>query len=190
MTKLGIIIASTRPGRIGLPISQWMAEEARSHGGFDEVELIDLAEINLPFFDEPHHPRLRTYIHDHTVKWSELVDGVDAFIMVTPEYNYGISAVLKNAIDYLNAEWAYKAVGFVSYGGVSAGTRAVQMTKQVVSTLRMMPVLDAVSLPFAMNNVDEDGYHPNEIATGAAKAMLDELVKVDEQLRGLRNSAS
>ncbi|MEU2221537.1 NAD(P)H-dependent oxidoreductase [Streptomyces sp. NPDC018347] len=186
MAKLEIIVGSVRPGRIGLPIAQWMENEARTHGGFSEVELVDLAEVNLPFFDEPHHPRLRKYVHEHTRKWSAKVDEADAFIMVTPEYNYGVSAVLKNALDFLNEEWQYKAVGFVSYGGVSAGTRAVQMTKQIVSTLRMVPVLDAVSVPWAMEMIEDGRFVANDIATGAAKTMLDELLKVDGQLSELR----
>jgi NAD(P)H-dependent FMN reductase len=186
MAKLEIILGSVRPGRIGLPIAQWVEQEARTHGGFSEVELVDLADVNLPFMDEPHHPRLRKYVHEHTLRWSAKVDEADAFVMVTPEYNYGFSAVLKNALDYLNEEWQYKAVGFVSYGGVSAGTRAVQMTKQVISTLRMVPVLDAVSLPWAMDMIKDGRFIPNDIATGAAKTMWDELVKVDSQMQGLR----
>jgi NAD(P)H-dependent FMN reductase len=113
-----------------LPIGQWVRDRAVAHGGF-EVELVDLAEINLPFLDEPGHPRLGQYTKPHTKDWSARVDAADAFVFVTPEYNYGMPGSLKNAIDYLHREWAYKPVGFVSYGGIAAGTRAVQMTKLV-----------------------------------------------------------
>ncbi|MFC4033158.1 NADPH-dependent FMN reductase [Streptomyces polygonati] len=189
MSKLGIIVASTRPGRVGLPVAQWFDAEARAHAGFAEIELIDLADVALPFMNEPNHPRLGRYTHQHTIDWSALVGGVDAFVFVMPEYNYGFNAELKNAIDYLHNEWKYKPVGFVSYGGVSAGTRAVQMIKQVVTTLKMTPVFEAVSIPFVHQFVDEeDGLVANEVMTAAAKSMLDELVRVEETLRPLRLS--
>lgn len=182
-----IVIASTRPGRIGLPVGEWFAAVAREHGGFD-VEIADLAEIDLPFMDEPKHPRLREYTHQHTKDWSAQVDGADAFVFVHPEYNYGLNAPLKNALDYLNAEWKYKPLGLVSYGGVSAGTRAAQMIKQVVTTLGMFPIFEAVSIPFVAQFVGGGGeIVPNEVMTKAATAMLDELLRVSaafEQLRG------
>jgi NAD(P)H-dependent FMN reductase len=186
MPRLTIIIGSTRPGRAGLPIATWFADRARSHGGFD-VEVVDLAELRLPLLDEPNHPRLRQYVHQHTKDWSAIVDASDAFVIVTPEYNYGYPAALKNAIDYLQKEWRDKPVGFVSYGGVSAGTRAVQQLKQVVTTLRMLPVVEAVSIPFHPQFIGEDGgVQANEIMEQAADAMLDELVRVEGALRPLR----
>src|ERR1700712_1578913 len=123
MPTLHVILASTRPGRAGEPIADWFVERARDHGAFD-VELIDLAEVALPFFDEASHPRLRRYEHQHTKDWSAKVDAGDAFVFVTPEYNYGYPAPLKNAIDFLHFEWQHKPVAFVSYGGVAGGTRA------------------------------------------------------------------
>ncbi|MEE4544884.1 NAD(P)H-dependent oxidoreductase [Streptomyces sp. V4-01] len=187
MAKLGIIVASTRPGRVGLPVAQWFEEEARAHGGFDEIDLIDLAEVALPFMNEPSHPRLRQYSHDHTRAWSARVAAVDAFVFVMPEYNYGFNAELKNAIDYLHHEWQHKALGFVSYGGVSAGTRAVQMLKQVVTTVKMSPVVEAVSIPFVQQFLDDEGrIVPNDVMTASAKTMLDELVRVEKSLRALR----
>jgi NAD(P)H-dependent FMN reductase len=186
MARLTIIIGSTRPGRAGLPIADWFADRARSHGGFD-VDVVDLAEVDLPMLDEPHHPRLRQYVHQHTKDWSATVDAGDAFVIVTPEYNYGYPAPLKNAIDYLHTEWCDKPVGFVSYGGVSAGTRAVQQLKQVVTTLRMVPVVEAVSIPFHPQFIGDDGrVQANDIMEQAAGAMLDELVRVEGALRPLR----
>jgi NAD(P)H-dependent FMN reductase len=186
MARLTIIIGSTRPGRAGLPIATWFADRARSHGGFD-VDVVDLAEVDLPMLDEPHHPRLRQYVHQHTKDWSATVDAGDAFVIVTPEYNYGYPAPLKNAIDYLHTEWCDKPVGFVSYGGVSAGTRAVQQIKQVVTTLKMLPVTEAVSIPFHPQFIDEDGrVQANEIMEQAADMMLNELVRVEGALRPLR----
>ena len=190
MAKLEIIVASTRPGRVGLPLGQWVESEARTHGGFAEVELVDLAEVNLPFMDEPNHPRLRQYTHRHTLDWSAKVAEADAFVFVMPEYNYGFTAPLKNAIDFLHHEWHYKPVGMVSYGGVSAGTRAAQMVKQVVTTLRMTPVFEAVSIPFVAQFFDdEDNFVPNDVMVASAKAMFDELARVSESLRPLREGA-
>jgi NAD(P)H-dependent FMN reductase len=189
MPTLQIIIASTRPGRVGLPVARWFEQQARDHGGF-EVDVVDLAEWNLPFMNEPNHPRLGQYVHDHTKRWSRKVASADAFVFVMPEYNYGFNAPLKNAIDYLNHEWSYKPVGFVSYGGVAAGTRAVQMVKQVVTTLKMTPIFEAVSIPFVSQFIDgEQRLQANEIMTTAGKAMLDELVRTEEALRSLREPA-
>ncbi|MEV0844424.1 NAD(P)H-dependent oxidoreductase [Streptomyces sp. NPDC049954] len=186
MSKLSIVIASTRPGRIGLPVGQWIDAFARQHGGFGEVELVDLAEEGLPFMDEPNHPRLRQYVHDHTRRWSAKVDASDAFVFVMPEYNYGFNAELKNAIDYLHAEWAHKPVGLVSYGGVSAGTRAAQMIKQVVTTLKMTPLPEAVSIPFVQQFLKDGRIEANDVMEAGAKAMLDELVRVSDALLPLR----
>jgi NAD(P)H-dependent FMN reductase len=189
MPTLQIIITSTRPGRVGLPVAEWFVARARAHAGF-ELDVADLAEIALPFVDEPNHPRLRRYEHQHTKDWSARVDAADAFVLVMPEYNYGFNAPLKNAIDFLHHEWGYKPVGFVSYGGVSAGTRAVQMAKQVVTTLRMTPVYEAVSIPFVARLMDDEGrLQPNEVMEQAATAMLDELVRVEAALRPLRAPA-
>ena len=183
---LQIIIASTRPGRIGLPVAQWFEQAAIEHGGFD-VEMIDLAEINLPFFDEPSHPRMRQYVHQHTKDWSEIVDRGDAYVFVTPEYNYGFNAVLKNALDFLHQEWVHKPAGFVSYGGVAAGTRAVQMLKQVVTTLKMTPVFASVNIPFVSQFLDDENrIQPNDMMKTAATTMLDELLPMAAALETLR----
>jgi NAD(P)H-dependent FMN reductase len=183
---LRIIIGSTRPGRVGPAVAAWITRRAEEHGGFD-VQVTDLAELNLPMFNEPNHPRLKQYVHQHTKEWSALVEGSDAFVFVIPEYNYGFTAPVKNAIDYLHAEWQHKAAGIVSYGGVAAGTRATQMLKQVLTTLKIMPVFEAVNIPFVREYLDEDGrFKPTEATEAAATAMLDELVRWTESLRSLR----
>lgn len=172
---LQVIVASTRPGRLGRAFGDWIAREAEAHGGFS-VELVDLADVDLPFLDEPNHPRLGQYVNQHTKDWSASVSRADAFVLVTPEYNHSFNAVLKNALDFLHNEWAHKAVAFVSYGGVAAGTRAVQALKPVLTGLRMVPIVDAVTVPFAAQFVDEDGVvQPSDLLTGSAKVMLDEL---------------
>lgn len=188
MTKpvLRIIIGSTRPGRVGPSVAAWIAERARDHGGFD-VQVTDLAELNLPLYDEPNHPRLRQYVNEHTKDWSALADASDAFIFVTPEYNHGFNAALKNAIDYLYHEWHHKAAGIVSYGGVSAGTRATQMLKQVLTALKIMPVPEAVNIPFVFQHLDEDKrFKSTELIDASAIAMLDELQRWTEPLTALR----
>lgn len=180
---LHVVIASTRPGRIGASFAAWFVEIAKTHGGF-VVEKVDLAEVGLPFMDEPNHPKLRAYQHQHTKDWSATVSRADAFVFVTPEYNYGYNAVLKNAIDFLHQEWADKAVSFVSYGGIGAGTRAIQQLKQVLTTLRMVPIFESVNVPFAAQKLTVDGQvAPDPLMEQAAIATLDELLRLTRLLR-------
>lgn len=183
--KLQIIVVSTRDGRAGLPVATWFAERAKVHAGF-EVELVDLREAGLPLFDEPRHPRLKQYEHAHTKAWSARIAAADAFVFVTPEYNYGVPPSLINALDFLSSEWAYKAAGFVSYGGVSGGTRAVQMAKLVLTSLKIVPLPEAVSIPFFTKLVDATGVFDGSSQEGAAKAMLDELARWTGALATLR----
>jgi NAD(P)H-dependent FMN reductase len=186
MPRLTVIITSTRPGRAGSSIGHWFVERARTHSAF-EIRVVDLAELDLPLLDEPKHPRLRQYTQPHTIEWSAIVEASDAFVLVTPEYNYGYPASLKNAIDYLHEEWKHKPVGFVSYGGVAAGTRAVQQLKQVVTSLSMMPVNEAVAIPFFSQFIDDAGrVQANEAMIQAADTMLDELARVEVAMRVLR----
>lgn len=185
---LQVVVGSTRPGRIGIKVADWFYPKAVAHGGFD-VELVDLAAVALPIFDEPRHPRFGEYQHQHTKDWSATVSRADAFVFVVPEYNYGFNAATKNAIDYLHVEWRYKPVGFVSYGGVAAGTRAVQMLKQVMTTLRMSPIFEAVNIPFVQQFIDDDQFVPNDVLESAASAMLDEVLRWTDALRLLRATA-
>jgi NAD(P)H-dependent FMN reductase len=186
MPTLQIIVASTRPGRVGLPIGQWVRDRAIEHGGFD-VELIDLAEVNLPFLDEPKHPRFGGYVHQHSKDWSAKIAAGDAFVFVMPEYNHGYIAPLKNAIDFLYAEWQHKPVGFVSYGGVAAGTRAVQAIKPVLAVLKMTPAVESVPIPFFGQHIDADGrFHGTDALNQAVVGMLNELKRLDTLLRPSR----
>ena len=176
MYKLKIIISSTRPGRKGPAIADWIFNIAKQYKDFD-VEIVDLAEVNLPFLDEPLHPRLQKYENQHTKKWSRLIDEADAFIFVTAEYNHGYTAPLKNAIDYLYNEWQNKPAAFISYGGISAGTRAVQALKQVLNTLKMVPVTEAVNIPFFFKYInDENVFVAEESMIKGANVMLSELL--------------
>ncbi len=154
--RLLVLTCSTRPSRKGPAVAAWVEREARRHGGF-EVEAVDLAVLALPLMDEPHHPKLARYTHDHTRAWSAVVDRADAVVLVFPEYNHSFTAPVKNALDYLHREWADKAVGLVSYGGASSGLRAAAALKPVLTCLRMVPAVEAVSAPFFEQFVDEDG---------------------------------
>jgi NAD(P)H-dependent FMN reductase len=130
-------------------------------------------------------------VNRHTHEWSEKVDAADAFVFVTPEYNHGYPASLKNAIDYLHHEWRYKPVGFVSYGGVAAGTRSVEQLQQVVTAVRLMPVIEQVNIPFYQQFIDDDGVvQANEVMEQAADAMLDQLVRLEATLRPLREQVA
>jgi NAD(P)H-dependent FMN reductase len=186
---LQVIISSTREGRLGGAVGAWFHECANRHAKFD-VELVDLAIVNLPLLDEPHHPRFRKYEHAYTKAWSALVDRADAYVIVTPEYDYGAPASLVNALQYLLHEWAYKPVGFASYGGVSGGTRGVQMTKQLVTALKMMPMAEAVAIPFFAQHIDKASgiFSPGEAQEKAAAVMLDELLKWTIALKPMRTT--
>lgn len=182
---LTVVVGSTRPGRVGLPVADWVVERARAHGAFD-ARLADLAELALPLFDEPQHPRLRRYEHAHTRRWSGVVDASDAFVFVTPEYNHGMSAALKNALDYLSAEWARKPGAIVSYGGVSAGLRAAGQLKQVLAALQVPVVGGGVPIPMVRERVRQGVVEPSEPMTKAVEAMLDELARWHGALAPLR----
>lgn len=167
----------------------WIAEHARSSSGFD-VEIVDLKELDLPMYDEPHHPRLRQYEHEHTRRWSATVERGDAYLFVIPEYNFSAPPALVNALDYVFHEWAYKPAGMVSYGGVSAGLRSAQVVKQILQTLKIVALPEAVSVPFVQNVVSEDGaITANEQIRGGADAMLAELARWEIALRPLRDEA-
>ncbi|TPW26507.1 NADPH-dependent FMN reductase [Pararhizobium mangrovi] len=185
--RLQTVICSTRPGRIGPSMAQWFDRFAEQEGSF-ETEIVDLAEFSFPVFDEPNHPRLGQYENDHTKRWSQTVDRADAFVFVTPEYNHGPSPSLLNALTYLSREWNYKPAGFVSYGGIAGGVRAVQETKSTLVTLKMFPlVVEGVIVPMVQTMLDDDKvFHPNEMMEKGADAMLKELHRVSEALKGLR----
>jgi NAD(P)H-dependent FMN reductase len=185
MPKLSVVIGSTRPGRIGLPVGQWFAELAKGHGKF-QVTLVDLKELSLPLLDEPKHPRLAEYVHEHTKAWSEIVKAADAFVFVTPEYNYSVAPALLNAIDYLFHEWAYKAAGFVSYGGISGGMRSVQALKQPLSTLKVVGIPEAVTITFFAQLMENGVFKGSEALEKAGATMLDELLRWTDALALLR----
>jgi NAD(P)H-dependent FMN reductase len=185
MPKLTIIIATVREGRAGEAIAQWFIERARQHGKFD-VPVADLKELNLPLLNEPHHPRLKKYVHQSTKHWSAIVDAADAFVFVTPEYNYATPPALVNALDTVYHEWTYKPVGFVTYGGISGGLRAMQMTRTMVTGFKMMPMVEAVNIPFFAQHVKDGVFTPSETTEKSVAPMLDELLRWSDALKTLR----
>jgi NAD(P)H-dependent FMN reductase len=185
MPLLQVIVSSTRPGRVGRAVGDWFVAAAEAHGTFD-VELVDLAEVALPFLDEPRHPRLRRYEHDHTRRWSETISRGDAYALVMPEYNHGFDAQLKNAIDFLWLEWNDKPVVLVGYGGVSGGSRAMTMLRPVLGAVRLVPVAE-VPVPFVHTHVEDGRVVPNLPMEEGAESALGELDRVAAALSTLRS---
>ncbi|MBC6992325.1 NAD(P)H-dependent oxidoreductase [Hymenobacter sp. BT491] len=185
MYKLKIIGATVRPGRQGPLIIEWVATQAEAHGAF-QVEVLDLQTLNLPLMDEPAHPALRQYTHAHTKQWSAKIEEADAFIFVTAEYNFSYPAPLQNALEYLVHEWGYKAAGIVSYGGVSAGTRAWNTLKSDLPSYRVVPLVEAVNIPFFTHFIEDGQFVPNEVTTAAMVTVLQELARWTKALLALR----
>ncbi|MDQ8153091.1 MAG: NAD(P)H-dependent oxidoreductase [Gemmatimonadota bacterium] len=184
---LQVIICSTRPGRVGPAVARWMEAQARAHGRFT-VELVDLADFNLPILDEAAHPRLGQYAHEPTQRWSASVRRADAFVFVLPEYDFSMPAALLNALQVIYHEWTYKPAAFASYGGESGALRSVQMTKQVLTTFKVVPLVETVMIQQVAQHIDKstgefvaaDG-HPKK-----AVAMLDELHRWTVALKPMR----
>lgn len=167
-------------------MADWLAAAAAEHGAFD-IDVADLKELDLPMMDEPEHPMLGRYTHEHTKNWSARVAAADAFVMLTPEYNHSFTAPLKNAIDYLNREWKRKPVAIASYGGVSAGLRAATMLRAVLSGLGMVATGTTVSIPMIRTFLSPAGeFQANELLAKAASGMYDELLMLHKVLAPLR----
>lgn len=170
-----IVVGSTRPGRVGPVVADWVATTLRGQDSV-EFEIVDLADVALPLFDEPCLPMAGQYVHEHTKAWSATVERADAFIFVTPEYNHGPNAATKNAIDFLKREWDGKAVSFVSYGGISGGMRAAQQLKQIVLAVGMTPTHRHVLLPFVHSQVGDGGFHAGERETHELALAIAEII--------------
>lgn len=184
---LNIIVGSTRPGRVAPIFANWFRDFAAPHGKFEPV-IVDIAEFGLPLFDEPKHPRLGDYENEHTRRWSQTIAAGDAFVFVTPEYNYFIPAPLVNAITYLSSEWKYKPAGFLSYGGVSGGLRGVESAKSLLTTLKVVPVPEGVAVPNYPQLVVEGAFQPNDSIIASAGTMLDELHRWSVALKPMRGA--
>jgi len=184
--KLHIIICSTRPGRVGPPVAKWFHELALQHAKFDTV-LIDLADFHLPVYDEPEHPVRQNYQHAHTKKWAASVNAADAYVFVTPEYNFGPPPSLLNALNYVYKEWNYKPAGMVSYGGVSGGMRSALVEKLTLTTLKVMPMMEAVAIQNVSSLFDDSqNFMPSEQHRNSGITLLNELYKWAEALKTMR----
>lgn len=172
--RIQVILGSTRQNRTGEKVARWVTDLADARPDLD-AELVDLRDFPLPFFDSPFPPK-RALPDDPQVRaWSAKVAEADGFVLVTPEYNYGYSAVLKNALDTLYYEWNDKPVGIVGYGAVGGGLRAVMQLRQVVVELGLVQANAGVIVPFAGRAFDEEGRPSGQVTLRTANAMLDEV---------------
>ena len=187
--RIGIILGSTRPGRKGAQVAEWVLEQA---GKRDDAiyELIDIADFNLPHLDEEVPASLGMYANEHTKAWASTIASYDGFVFVTPEYNHSTSGALKNAIDFIYGEWNNKAVGFVSYGSAASGARAVEHLRLIVAELQMADVRQQVGISLI---TDFEGYttmkpiphHEAPLAT-----LLDQLVSWSGALQTVRTESA
>ena len=184
MTRIGIIVGSSRPHRTSDQVAQWVRERA-SRRDDATFELIDLHDFPLPHFDEQFPPAYGTYQNEHTKHWASVIASFDGFVIVTPEYNHSVPGVLKNAIDYLYAEWANKSVGFVSYG-VAGGVRAVEHLRTIVGNLHLADVSRQVSLQLLTEFEDSTVFKPGDYNLVALDTMLDQVVAWSAALTPLR----
>ncbi|MDT7544436.1 MAG: hypothetical protein QOE99_546 [Actinomycetota bacterium] len=184
MSRIGVILGSTRPGRRGEQVARWVMDSALQREDA-EFELIDLADYPLPHLDEPMPPSMGQYKNQHTLDWAATIGQYDGFIFVTPEYNHSTSGVLKNAIDYLYAEWNNKAVGIVSYGAVG-GARAAEHLRLIAGELKMADVRTNVALSMFTDFVNFSELAPGEHQAQALTTLLGEVVAWSQALSPLR----
>ena len=184
MTAIAVILGSTRPGCNGDAVAQWVHTLAtrRTDATFD---LVDLRDVGLPMLDEVVPPSLGQYAHEHTRRWASTIGRYDGFVFVTPEYNHSTSAALKNAIDFLYAEWTNKAAGFVGYG-LQGGLRAVEHLRQVMGELQVADVQAQVSLDIHSDFEDHTRFDPRPHHEQALHTMLDQLVAWSRAMRSVR----
>jgi NAD(P)H-dependent FMN reductase len=186
MPNIKIITGSNRPGRFNIQPAEWIASIAKSRTDA-EVQLLDLAEVNLPFLNEPNPPMKQEYQFEHTKQWAKEIAEADGFIFVTPEYNHSFSPLLKNAIDYLYREWNYKPVAFVSYGSLAGGSRAVEHLRAVAAEIKMFDLREQIMLPNYWEHLNESGtYQFTEAQTASANHLLDSLVFWSNEMKTSR----
>jgi NAD(P)H-dependent FMN reductase len=187
MIKIAIILGSTRPGRNGEAVAKWVHQVAKKRSDA-EFELVDVKDFDLPLLDEPLSPMMGQYSKPHTRIWAAKIASFDAYVFVTPEYNHGIPGALKNAIDFLFAEWNNKAAGFVSYGSVS-GARAVEQLRLVLAEVRMATVRNQVLLSMFTDFENFSVFKPDSRKEASINEMLDELIAWGDALKTLRKTS-
>jgi NAD(P)H-dependent FMN reductase len=186
MTKIGIILGSTRPGRNGEAVAKWVFEEASKRQDA-EFELVDLLDYDLPHLDEAMPPAMGQYAGEHTKRWAAKIAEFDGYIFVTPEYNHATSGALKNAIDFVGSEWYNKSAGFVSYG-VYGGVRAVEQLRLVASQLQLATVSAQVALSLFTDFENMSVFTPGAHQLASVDTLIDQLVAWSEALATVRNS--
>ena len=187
MSRIRIILGSTRPNRNGEQVARWVLEVAsRRRDAY--FELLDLRDYPLPHLDEPLPPSFGQYQNEHTRQWAAKIASFDGFVIVTPEYNHGTSGVLKNAIDYLYAEWNNKAVGFVSYGA-TGGARAAEHLRLVAGELQLADVRQQVTLSLMTEFENFTVFKPGDYNLPTLNTMLDQVVAWSTALAPLRDTA-
>lgn len=186
--KIQVILGSTRDGRRGGMVANWVNGLAKARTDA-EFEFIDLKEWNLPFYNDPKNPSTGEYSFDYTKKWSEKISEGDGYLIITPEYNHGYPAPLKNALDLLYKEWNNKPIAFVSYGGSAGGARAVEQLKQVAVELEMVPLQMGVSLIRFPQFFDEQGNIKDPVMNDRVNKLFDELIKWTENLKVIREKS-
>jgi NAD(P)H-dependent FMN reductase len=185
VTRIGVILGSTRPGRRGEPVAQWVMDQARERRDA-EFELVDLADYPLPHLDEPLPPNMGQYQNDHTKEWAATIGRFDGFVFITPEYNHSTSGVLKNAIDYLYAEWNNKAMGVVSYG-VVGGARAAEHLRLVAGELQMADVRTNVALSLFTDFENFTDLKPSAHQVQVLGTLFDQVIAWSQALAPLRH---
>lgn len=188
MLRLAIIIGSTRPGRVGESVARWVHELATRRQDA-EFELVDIQDFNLPLLDEPVPPSQGQYSKDHTKAWAAKIASFDGYVFVTPEYNHGISGALKNAIDFLYAEWNNKAAGFVGYGS-AGGVRAVEHLRLVMAEVQVATVRNQVALSLFTDFENFTTFKPDPRHEGSLNGMLDQLIAWGGALKTLREKGT
>jgi NAD(P)H-dependent FMN reductase len=186
MIKVGIIVGSTRPGRHADAVANWVLEKAKKRTDA-QFEIVDIKDFNLPLLDEPVPPSMAQYSQPHTKKWAQKVASFDAYVFVTPEYNHAPSAALKNAIDFLYAEWNNKAAGFVSYGAASSGGRAVEHLRMVMGELQVADVRAQVLLSLFTDFENFAAFKPNAVKETELATMLDQVTAWGGAMKTLRS---
>lgn len=187
MLKIAVIIGSTRPARVGESVAKWVFDLANQRGGA-QFELIDLKDYNLPLLDEAIPPSMGQYEKEHTKRWAQKISEFDAFLFVTPEYNHGPSAALKNALDFIYEEWNNKVAGFVGYGS-AGGTRSVEQLRLICAELQMATVRSQVALSLMRDFENFTKFKPQSFHEKKLHEVIDQLIMWGTAFQSIRGTA-
>lgn len=185
MVKIMVIIGSTRPNRGGPAVADWVMTLGKEQHDAN-FELVDLKELNLPFLDEPELPSARHYVHEHTKKWSAMVDAADGYVWVHPEYNHSVNAAFKNALDFVWQEWNDKPVALVGYGSAAGAARAGEQLRLIAAGLKMFDLRADIVLPNYQQYLQDGTFVASEGHAKALRGVLKELVFWAGQMKRAR----